>query len=420
MTTTVDVNQAFKDQRQGEIAQAFADRETAIARAAQRAADFEQRIANGELRPLGNGQFEVTSGWDKGEIWYQRNTEFGVLLLPQHGLDETTGKVALYSAEETWHGAGTVIPGGISDIDEVLQLGGIDFEVGVRPVRFQPGEDKDGNPCGPFETMPGKFCTFRKDTGAGLGTVGSIYTPFQNRNAFEFLQDLFLKYNVVWESAGATYNGAHVFVSCRLPMELHIDPSGINDEIRPFVVFINSHNGDTKVITCITPWRPVCGNTERFALAQATARWGHRHDKSVNNRIAEARRELELSAAYFDQFLAEETALAQTDIDIDEFLKTVTEVFEVPDQDAPNAERVRYQRQAANLLMRFESNAQTLGETAYAAERAFTEWLDHRPLRSRRPELKGNRAAAYATRILDGEDDKVKNTVHRRLMLRVR
>lgn len=414
MTTTVDVNQAFLDQRRSEIATAHANRENAMAAAARQAADFERRVATGELRALGNGQFEVTSGFDKGEVWIQRKTEFGTLVLPQHGLDETTGKTALYTSEETWHGAGTVIPGGISDIDKVLELGGINFPVGIRPVRFQPVEN------GPFETMPGKFVTFREDTGAGLGCVGSIYTPFQNRDAFMFLQDLILKFDVVWTSAGATYNGAHVFISCRLPRELHIDPEGINDEIVPYLVFINSHNGDTKVITCVTPWRPACGNTERFALRDAKARWGHRHDKNVANKIQEARTELNLSMAYFDKFAAEETALAHTAMDVDGFIKTIKEVFEPLDDDAPNAERTKYARRAANLIMRFERNAKDLGPTAYAAERAYTEWLDHRPLRSRREELKGNNAAAYATRILDGEDDQVKSKVHRQLLLRTR
>lgn len=411
-TATVDVNKAFTEQRRGEIANLRANRESAIATAARQAADVQRRVGNGELRDLGNGQFEVTSGGDKGEVWYMRQTEFGELLLPQHGLDESRGdgKVALYTTEETWHGAGTVIPGGITDIDEVLRLGGIDFTVGLRPVRFQPVEN------GPFETMPDKFVTFREDTGAGLGCVGSIYTPFQNRDAFLFLQDLTLKFDTVWTSAGATYNGAHVFVSCRLPRELIIDPSGIADELLPYLVFINSHNGDTKVITCTTPWRPACGNTERFALRDANARWGHRHDKNVTNKIVEARNELKLATDYFDKYLEEQNALAETAVDIDAFIKTIKDVFDPPDDDAPNAERMRYQRQAANLILRYESNARTLGNTAYAAERAYTEYLDHRPLRSRRRELKGNPALGYATRILDGEDDKTKTKVHRRLM----
>ena len=80
--------------------------------------------------PLGDGRYRITDpqSWDNGEIWTMRDG----LVLPEHGLDTTTGRVALYTAAPAWHEVGTVIDGGTSDIDVVLEAGGIGFTVVLR------------------------------------------------------------------------------------------------------------------------------------------------------------------------------------------------------------------------------------------------------------------------------------------------
>jgi len=411
-----DVNTAFLETRMSQIAAARTAREAMTADQLQRVADFDRRVQEGKLRDLGDGRFRVTDpgNWDDGEVLYQLQTEFGPLILPVTDLDTTRdGNAALYSAVPTWHGTGTVIPGGITDIEQVLKLAGLDFTVGIAPAEFRPCAD------GPYRVVPDTFHTFREDTGAPLGTVGKIYTPFQNIEAFRFLQDLVVNYNITWESAGALYGGTKVFISFRLPREIRIDAQGINDEILPFVVFLNSHHGKTKVITCITPWRPVCGNTERFALRDARARWGHTHTPNVHTKVYEARQELNMSMAYFDKFERDMNLLAQTPLDIDAFIATVKDVFEPPKAEDEASKHRDYLDKVARLVHRFEQNAAGLGFTAYAGQRAVTEDLDHRQLKPR-GDLRGRLAAAHATRILDGEDDTPKTKLHRRLMTLVR
>jgi hypothetical protein len=231
VSTPVDVNQRFAAER------------------AEQLADIDRRVADGTLTPIGNGRYRVTGGgYDAGEIWSLENGN----LAPQHGLDETTGQAALYTTVPAWHGLGSVVPGGTSDIDEVLRLGRIDFDVHRRPVLFQTDLG------GPTKVLPDQFVTVRSDTGAPLGCVGGRYEVIDNRAAFEFLQDLVDTYDVTWESAGALREGRKVFVSMRLPRTVRIDAAGINDEIIPFVVAINSHDGSSLFHIVVTPWRPVC------------------------------------------------------------------------------------------------------------------------------------------------------------------
>jgi phage/plasmid-like protein (TIGR03299 family) len=396
-TGPVDVNAAFA-----------AERADQIAAAAARQTDIDAQVAAGRLVPLGGGRFRITDpdSWDDGEILVHRDGQ----MLPQHGLDTSRGQAALYTAVPAWHALGTVVPGGTSDVEQVLRLGGIDFDVARRPVLFRDRLD------GPDLVLPEHFVTVRTDTGAGLGVVGARYEVLQNRDAFGFLQDLVDRYDVVWESAGAVRDGRRVFICMRLPDTVTIDTAGVADEIVPFIVALNSHDGSSLFHVVVTPWRPVCANTERFALRDAHARWGVRHTRNARDRIAEARRTLGLSMRYFQQFAAEQQALAHTDLALSDFRKLIDDLWAPPDDDAPARARTNHERRIGALTDLYTANAAWLGTTAYAAERAITEWADwHKTIRPT-GSLRGNHLAARATSVLEGADDDLKSRAHRRLL----
>jgi phage/plasmid-like protein (TIGR03299 family) len=391
-----DVNEAFA-----------AEKADQIAAARQRGREFQARIDRGEIELLGDGRYRVLTGWDAGETFAVTRNEHGEIqqITANHGLDTTTGQVALYSAVPAWHGLGQIIPGGTSDIDEVLRLGGICFGVELREVRYNFG--------GNLHTMPDKSVCVRDDTGEALGVVGSRYTPIQNRTAFEFLHNLVDDYGVTWESAGATRGGRNVFVCMRLPQHITIDADGINDEIVPFIAAINSHDGSSPFRVIATPWRPICRNTERFAVRDAHSRWSVRHTASAMDRINEARRTLGLSIRYYQAWAAEETALAHTQITPGEFDKVLAELWPV-DADASKRSTTIAEQRTTALHSLFASETDRVGRTAYAAERTITGYLDH--LAPIRPPKTLTEELARATRVMEGTDDDKKTTAHKRLM----
>ncbi len=396
-----DVNQLFTDERAGQY------------RAAQeRAAEFDQRVADGKLVPLGNGRYRVNDpgSWDNGEVLVQQ----GGQILPQHGLDETKGQAALYTTAPAWHGLGNVIPGGTSDVDQVLKLAGIDYEVSRRPVLYQTAPDS------PAVIMPDQFVNVREDTGAGLGVVGARYEVLQNRHAFEFLQDLVDDYGVTWESAGALREGRKVFVSMRLPHTVTIDADGVNDEIIPFVAAINSHDGSSLFQVVATPWRPICGNTERFAVRDAHTRWGVRHTRNARDRIEEARRTLRLSVNYYERFAAEEEALARTELALSEFHAVIEDLWPTPDENESVRTKNTHGKRLDLLNELYGTNSARLGRTAYAAERAITEYADWKSAIRPTGSLRGNNLAARATAVMEGSADDLKSKAHRRLLTLVR
>ena len=415
-----DVNEAFADEKAGQIAMA----KNRAADAERRIADFDSgrtqaeldsqltaKIAAGDIRMISPDRYEVLTGFDAGERFtVQRATrpQEVPLILPEHGLDETNGKVSLYSAVPAWHALGQVIPGGTSDVQQVIDLAGIGFHVDLHQVRYYAGDE--------LRTDLRHHVTVRDDTHEALGVVGSKYTPLQNREVFTFLQELVASGDVTWESAGSLRGGRRVFISLRLPGTVTIDPHGIADEIIPFIVAINSHDGSSLFQVVATPWRPVCGNTERFAVRDAWSRWSVSHTKSAAERITEAQRSLGLSLAYYDAFAEEETRLAQTPIASSAVDALIAEVWRLADDEPTERQQNYASERAAAVWGIFTDEAQRVGRTAYAAERAVTAYLDHvAPKRA----LDGSMAAARATAVLEDATGDLKSRAHR-LLLQVR
>ncbi|MCQ9178562.1 DUF932 domain-containing protein, partial [Streptomyces sp. IBSBF 2953] len=325
------------------------------------------------------------------------------------GLDTSRGTAALYTSTPAWHGLGTVIPGGISDIDTVLRVGQIDFRVDKVPVRYTyDGTDR---------IMSDRWVTVRSDTGSALGTVGQRYEVFQQRQIFTFLEDLADTHGVLWESAGALRGGRRVFVTMQVPDSVIVDRGGLDDEIRLFIVAINSHDATSQAEVVVTPWRVVCANTERFALDDAQSRWAIRHTFSGLTHLDEARRTLGLTLKYAAVFEAEQTALARTDIAIADFHRLIADLWPL-DDTATNRTRTSHAKRTGTLDAMFRAETNRAGHTAYAAERTITDYLDH--VAPRRPGKTMTEEIARATCALEGADDDTKTKAHKRLMLLTR
>src|SRR6266704_5685259 len=141
-----------------------------------------------------------------------------------------------YFDRPEWHQLGNVEIGGITDVDRVLELAGLDFEVLQRPVRYFD----DG---GALRTLDNSFVNYRSDNGVGLGAVGRIYTPVQNRDGAQFLQSLVDDFGARFTSAFPLNDGKRVVVSMKLPEDIVIDADGIGDHVELYLAWFNNHDG---------------------------------------------------------------------------------------------------------------------------------------------------------------------------------
>lgn len=409
MTITADVNAGFDTERASQIASigaynaeatawnALPESERITAAQAEQQRRFEERIAAGKMRDLGNGRYQVTDpgSYDNGEVFFTQRQAGGLrqlLVLPEHGLDVSTGKTALFSMFPEWHGDGEVRVAGERDISRVIKLAGLDFTVMQRPALFQVGTRTI--------EVPGSFVNYRSDTLHPFGVVGKVYTPFQPATSFDFMAGLFEDEELMVASAGAFGQGETIFITALLPDHMVIDAEGIADVIAPYVAILDNFNGSGRFWAMVTPWRIRCRNTERLAVNGALTRWGIRHTTNAPTKIAEARKTLGLARKYYEQFQVEENALAQTPLTRGQFTTAMAEAFgevatedsasgrvfgsrlrEVEDAAPTSRTRLANDRREESLLAWFEKFSAELGETAYAGERALTAHTDHDQVR---------------------------------------
>lgn len=247
-------------------------------------------------------------------------------------------------------------------VPEALELSGMNFEVGKRPVF-----DKKNN--GDFVEVPGKFATYRMDTEAALGIVGNQYTPFNNEPALALCDEL-LGYGALIDAAGTWNGGADVFISAQLQNGITVAGE---EDLNLHLLFRNNHAGTGAVSAYITPVRLACTNQMGSALKRAVSSWKIRHTQTVADRVHEAATALNLVDAYkaeYEQTIQQLQEMEFSMEEVDNFLKEFT-----------SAERV----QAAIKEVYTTSPTVTQGN-GWGLFNAITEQQDWFPARRTSPE----------------------------------
>lgn len=127
------------------------------------------------------------------------------------------------------------------------------------------------------------YCTYRTDTNQILGVVKGKYTPLQNRDAFDFFDNIIIKGDSEWFTAGCYNNGRKVFITAKINKTFKI--ANANDDVDNYLMFITSHDGSTGVKVLLTPIRVVCFNMLNAAISSSTKYFNFKHTESVHYKI---------------------------------------------------------------------------------------------------------------------------------------
>lgn len=281
--------------------------------------------------------------------------------------NEKTGKAAYMGIEPAWHGLGTVL-GKPATAAEALEIAGLDFEVIQAPATYQFGDTE--------KEIKDKKINIRSDNGAYLGTVGKIYKPLQNRDAFSFFDSLVDADNAIYHTAGALGVGERIWILAKLP---HIIRIGTSDDVSELYVLIyNSHNGKSSITACMTPVRVVCNNTLTAALNGVKHQVKIRHTTNATEKLKEAHKILGISTEYKEAFEQVVNAMAHKKVktkDINLYLDALYP--KNPDTKAIT----QGDKNKAAILDVFESgigqDMPTTKGTVYGMYNAVTYWLDH-------------------------------------------
>lgn len=218
-------------------------------------------------------------------------------------------------AESAWHGYGTVVGENMS-YAAALGLAGLDWTARLAPLTAL-------TPTGVTEVATHK-ATYRSDTGAVLGVVGSDYVPHQPADLIELAR---LTVDAApgdahVEVLGSLRGGRTVFITIALPNEVTI----AGDVHMPRLVWATSMDGTLATRGVTTMVRAVCMNTIRASFRSARTSWAARHTSDLRGRAADARAALELAWKVSDTFRVEVEELTRqvvTDRQADEVISAL-------------------------------------------------------------------------------------------------
>lgn len=189
-----------------------------------------------------------------------------------------------YTREKPWHGLGTMVTEA-PDSRSALELAGLGWIVIQKPIETQDGL-----------LISGFKANVRNTDNQILGVVTDRYKVVQNEDAFAFTDKL-LGGGVSYETAGSRQDGRRTWLLARLPQRYIIS----GDEITPYLVFMNSHDGSGAIKAAMTPVRVVCQNTLNLALSTARRSWATNHTGDMKGKLEDARYTL----LYADKYMAE-------------------------------------------------------------------------------------------------------------------
>lgn len=273
-----------------------------------------------------------------------------------------------YVRTAPWHGLGTrVLEAPTSSA--ALSLAGLDWSVIQKPLLTV-----DGIP------VPGFKANLRETDNQILGVVTDRYKVVQNRDAFAFTDEL-LGEGVTYETAGSLQNGRRTWILAKLPQRYIIS----GDEITPYLVFMNSHDGTGAIKAAMTPIRVVCQNTLNLALSTAKRSWSTIHTGNIHGKVQDARNTL----LYADRYMAE---LGKTIDKLNQQKISDRQVLEYIDALFPMQEGIS-EIQEKNILKMKEDmkiryfdapDLEHVGKNAYRFINAVSDFATHaRPLRER-------------------------------------
>ena len=273
--------------------------------------------------------------------------------------------------EPAWHGLGTVLENKVYSTAEALKLAGADWNVTLHPVTS----------CG--QEISDKKAVHRNDTGAYLATVGKVYRPIQNEDAFKFLDPFLHEKDCFISTAGILDLGKKVWIAAEIENSETEVIEG--DRIRNYLLLANSHDGTMKAIVKFVSERVVCANTLRVALGEGGAFRSVSHNSKAVVALSEIQTSLDICRKSFDNTVEKYRQLAATNISTEQFRSYLEGLFEsdlkAASKRLDKTAGLEDIRAGRKILAAYDSTPDLqvdgIRGTAYAALNAVGEFVTH-------------------------------------------
>ena len=306
---------------------------------------------------------------------------------------ETQNGVASFASfrEPAWHNLGTVFDTEKNTIEMLVAANLNNWNVRLEDLEIPSNLVSDKSYQYVVRTNP----TDKSQTDV-LGIVGERYVPLQNEDLFAF-GDNILDGGGRWETAGSISGGRVVFGSLALERETVLDPNGVADVVKTYLLINTSHDGSIAIQASITPVRVVCANTLNVALNRTRKKDGVkqsfkiRHTQTAAGKVAVARQALGMANSYMDAFDKMAHAMITKEITAQDFNNIILAAYPKPETDSKGSlKKWENKVDMINDIYTGEFNGMISGN-AWGAFNALTERLDwYRSARS------GNNESMFA------------------------
>ena len=273
-----------------------------------------------------------------------------------------------YTREKPWHGLGTQVMEAPTSA-AALSLAGLDWRVIQKPLLTY-----DEIP------VPGFKANLRDSDNQVLGVVTDRYKVVQNEDAFAFTDSL-LGEGVTYETAGSLQNGRRTWILAKLPQRYIIS----GDEITPYLVFMNSHDGSGAIKAAMTPIRVVCMNTLNLALSTAKRTWSADHVGDIQGKLEDARDTLLYAGRYMEELGKAIDGLNKIRLSDRKVYEYIDALFPLVD-NATQTQKKNLLRLKEDVKVRyFEApDLKGVGKNGYRFVNAVSDFATHsEPLRKR-------------------------------------
>lgn len=295
-----------------------------------------------------------------------------------HDLEIQNGKTSFASFREpAWHGLGTVFTEEktTAEMLEAANLSNWNVRLEDMPIPSHLTSDKE------YQYVVRTNPTDNTQTDV-LGIVGERYHTLQNEDLFSF-GDNILDGGGRWETAGSIKGGRVVFGALALERETVLDPTGVADKVKTYLLINTSHDGSIAIQASITPVRVVCANTLNLALGGVGRKkngvkqsFKIRHTQTANGKVQIARETLGLANTYMDAFDVMAKAMIEKEVNAKVFNDILLAAYPKPEKDAKGAlKKWENKIDSLNDIYTGEFNGMIAG-TAWGAFNALTERLD--------------------------------------------
>ena len=259
-----------------------------------------------------------------------------------------------------WVSLGVKVDEALSS-QQAIKMAGLDWTVDAQPIQVVGGQVIDGMKA-----------NVRSSDHKVLGVVSDRYKIVQNADAFAFT-DILLGEGVKYETAGSLSSGKRVWLLAKMETS-----KVCGDDVEPYLVFTNSHDGSGAVKVAVTPIRVVCQNTLTLALSTAKRTWSTKHCGDIQGKMDDARNTLGFAASYMENLKEEADKLTQVVVLAPQFADFLMKMFptnsKMSERQIANVEN---QRKAVAEIYNHKDDIQKFHGTAYGVLNAIADHLPH-------------------------------------------